>query len=160
RLVRDDLGEKTFKRENRALRDAGRMLSASRDAEVKLATLDSLAEGEGDVPPGATALWREALVADRDRIVGGEDDRLDGGVAAAGAAAVGVPGGKLGEDGGKLLAPAMDPASREGREAFEALGEEPSFEAVHELRKRGKDLWYQVRLLRETWPAVLDATAE
>ncbi|HEY5332055.1 MAG TPA: CHAD domain-containing protein, partial [Solirubrobacterales bacterium] len=30
----------------------------------------------------------------------------------------------------------------------------------HDLRKRGKDLWYQVRLLSGTWPALLDATAE
>jgi CYTH domain-containing protein/CHAD domain-containing protein len=160
RLVRDELDKKTFKRENRALRDAARLLSASRDAEVKLATLDSLGEGEGDVPPGATALWREALLADRDWIVGGADDGTADAVAAIEAVAARAAEWKLRAEGWNLLAPGIDTAYREGREAFAALGDAPSFEAVHELRKRGKDLWYQVRLLRATWPTVLDASAD
>jgi CYTH domain-containing protein/CHAD domain-containing protein len=160
RLVRDALGEKAFKRENRTLRDAARTLSASRDAEVKLATLDSLAAGEGEVPPGATALWREALADDRDRIVGGESGDTSEAVAAIEQAIARAPGWKLRADGWKLLAPGLDTAYREGREAFEALGDSPDFEAVHELRKRGKDLWYQLRLLRDAWQPVLEPTAE
>jgi CYTH domain-containing protein/CHAD domain-containing protein len=161
RLIRDELGEKTFKRENQAMRDAGRMLSASRDAEVKLETLDTLAESdEGDAPPGATALWREALIADRDRIVDADGDRIESAVAAIEAVAGRAPDWKIGADGWDLLAPGLDTAYGEGREAFAALGDAPSFEAVHDLRKRGKDLWYQVRLLRDAWQPVLEATAE
>jgi CYTH domain-containing protein/CHAD domain-containing protein len=160
RLVREDLGEKTFKRENRALRDAARTLSASRDAEVKLATLDALAAGDGDVPPAATALWREALVADRDRIVGGESGGTEEAVAAIEAVAARAPEWRLRAEGWKLLAPGLDTAYRDGREAFAALGAEPGFEAVHEMRKRGKDLWYQLRLLRDAWQPVLEPTAE
>ncbi len=160
RLVRDDLGGKTFKRENRALRDAGRALSASRDAEVKVATLDALVEGDGDVPPGGTALWREALLADRDRIVGEESGGTEEAIAAIEAVAARAPEWKLGTDGWGLLGPGLDTAYREGREAFAALGDPPDFEAVHELRKRGKDLWYQLRLLRDAWQPVLEPTAE
>jgi CYTH domain-containing protein/CHAD domain-containing protein len=160
RLVREELGEKTFKRENRALRDAARTLSASRDAEVKLATLDALREGDGDVPPAATALWRESLGADRDRIVGDGSGGTEEAVAAIEAVAARAPEWKLGADGWKLLSPGLDSAYREGREAFAALGESPDFEAVHDLRKRGKDLWYQLRLLRDAWQPVLEPTAE
>jgi len=160
RLIRDALGEKVFKRENQALRDAGRLLSASRDAEVKLATLDALAAGPGEAPPGATALWREALAGDRDRIVGGEADGIMDAVEAIDTVAYRAPRWKIRADGWKLLAPGLDTAYREGREAFEALGENPSFETVHELRKRGKDLWYQVRLLRDAWQPVMEASAE
>jgi CYTH domain-containing protein/CHAD domain-containing protein len=161
RLIREELGEKTFKRENRALRDAARLLSASRDAEVKLATLDALVEGPGDAPPAATALWRDALTADRDRIVGGEDgDQVGTAIAAIDEVAARAPQWRICHDGWKLLAPGLDTAYTEGREAFAALGDSPSFEAVHDLRKRGKDLWYQVRLLRDAWEPVLDATAE
>ena len=39
RLVRHELGSKRFRAENRRYRDAGRLLSGSRDAEVKLETL-------------------------------------------------------------------------------------------------------------------------
>ena len=159
RLVRDDLDGKTFKRENRALRDAGRMLSASRDAEVKLVTLDALVAGDGDVPPAATALWRAALTDDRDRIVGGESGGTEDAVRAIAAVAARAPEWKLGADGWRLLAPGLDTAYREGREAFAALGGAPGFEAVHELRKRGKDLWYQLRLLGDAWPPVLEPTA-
>jgi len=81
-------------------------------------------------------------------------------VAAIEAVAARAPEWELGRGGWKLLGPGVDTAYREGRESFAALGDPTSFEAVHELRKRAKDLWYQVRLLRETWPAVLDATAE
>jgi CYTH domain-containing protein/CHAD domain-containing protein len=161
RLVREELGEKAFKLENRALRDAGRLLSASRDAEVKLETLASLVEGDaGDAPPGPTALWREALSADRDRIADADADQTEEAVAAIEAVLARAPGWKLGHHGWGLLAPGLDTAYREGREAFEALPAEPDFEAVHELRKRGKDLWYQVRLLRDAWPTVLEPTAE
>ncbi|MBS1886327.1 MAG: CHAD domain-containing protein [Actinobacteria bacterium] len=159
RLVRGALGKKTYKREARALRDAGMMLSASRDAEVKLGTLDSLVEG-GGAPPGATALWREALVADRDRIISADSEGIAAAVAAMEAVAARAPEWEFDQDGWKLLVPGLDTAYREGREAFRSLGEEPTFEAVHELRKRGKDLWYQVRLLREAWPTGLGATAE
>jgi CYTH domain-containing protein/CHAD domain-containing protein len=161
RLIRDELGEETFKRENRALRDAGRMLSASRDAEVKLATLDSLGKGgNGDLPPGPTALWREALIADRDRIVDADADQTGGATEAIEAVAARAPVWRIRHDDWKLLAPGLDTAYRDGRDAFTSLGSSPSFDDVHELRKRGKDLWYQVRLLRDAWPPVLEATAE
>jgi CYTH domain-containing protein/CHAD domain-containing protein len=161
RLVREEVGEETFKRENHALRDAARMLSASRDAEVKLATLAALVEGgAGDVPPGPAALWHDALAADRDRTVEGEGDQIDAAVEAIDAVAARAPDWPLRHTGWKLLSPGLDTAYTEGRDAFEALPARPTFEAVHDLRKRGKDLWYQLRLLRDAWPAVLEPTAE
>jgi CYTH domain-containing protein/CHAD domain-containing protein len=161
RLVREELGEKTFKRENRALRDAARLLSASRDAAVKLETLEALVEGDaGDVPPGPAALWRDALAADRDRIVEAEADQSDAAVEAIETVIERSHFWKLHHTGWKLLSPGLDTAYSEGRDAYEALGEDPTFEAVHELRKRGKDLWYQLRLLRDAWQPVLEPTAE
>jgi CHAD domain-containing protein len=160
RLVRRDLGKELFETESRRYRDAARLLSRSRDAEVKLETLDALVEGSGDAPPGAAALWREALVADRDRIVGEEGAPIDDAVAAIEEVAGRAPSWRIRHDGWKLLGPGLDTAYLEGREAFAELGDSPGFEAVHDLRKRGKDLWYQVRLLRDAWEPVLDATAE
>ena len=43
-LLAGELGEQAFARENRALRDAGRSLAGARDAEVMLGTLDALIE--------------------------------------------------------------------------------------------------------------------
>jgi CYTH domain-containing protein/CHAD domain-containing protein len=159
RLIRDELGEQ-FKGENHALRDAARLLSPSRDAEVKLETLDALVAGAGDAPPAAAALWREALLADRDRIIGGGGDQTGAAVEAFAAVTARAPEWKIRADGWKLLAPGLDTAYSEGREAFAALGDSPGVEAVHDLRKRGKDLWYQVRLLRDAWEPLLEATAD
>ena len=137
------------------------MLSASRDAEVKLATLDSLGKGDtGDLPPGPTALWREALLTDRDRIVDADADQTGAAVEAIDAVAARLPEWQIHHDDWKLLSPGLDTAYRDGRDAFIGLGSAPSFDDVHELRKRGKDLWYQVRLLRDAWPSVLEASAE
>lgn len=113
RLVREEVGEDTFQRENRALRDAGRMLSASRDAEVKLETLAALVEGgAGDVPPGPAALWHDALSADRDRIVDTEGDQIEAAVEAVEAVAGRAPEWPLRHTGWKLLSPASTPPTR------------------------------------------------
>jgi CHAD domain-containing protein len=47
-----------------------------------------------------------------------------------------------------------------GREAFAVADRDPTAEHLHEWRKRVKDLWYQERLLEETWPGVLKAQAK
>ncbi|HVT00459.1 MAG TPA: CHAD domain-containing protein [Solirubrobacterales bacterium] len=162
RLIREEIGGQTFKRENHALRGAARLLSASRDAEVKPTTLDALvADTDGGAPPAATALWRDALVADRDRIVDAEGDRREDAIAAIEAVAARAPGWSIRHTGWKLLAPGLDTAYRDGRHAFLTLSSAaPGPDGSHELRKRGKDLWYQLRLLGDAWPAVLEATAE
>ena len=126
---------------------------------MKLATLDSLIEGDGDPPPAATALWRDALTADRDRIVGGDADANEAAVAAIERSPPGCPGGRSAATAGSSSPPASTPPTARAARTSRA-GRRARRRAVHELRKRGKDLWYQVRLLRDAWPAVLDATAE
>ena len=44
RLLREELGERQFKREHEILRDAARRLAGARDAEVMVGTLDALIE--------------------------------------------------------------------------------------------------------------------
>ncbi len=69
RVVRADLGKRSFQTESGSFRDAGRQLSDSRDAEVKLATLKGLEERFGDeLPPGPALSWERALSAEREAI--------------------------------------------------------------------------------------------
>jgi CHAD domain-containing protein len=171
RTVRADLDRKTFKRENHRLRDAARLLAASRDAEVKLATLDALVEAaDGSAPPGPLRVWRDALTAERDRVAGGpnaaaeSDPNLDDQMARATwtieASLAAIPALKLKHDGWQLLGPGLDRAYRDGRDGLRATGEKPSPAGVHEWRKRAKDLWYQLRLLEDAWPGLLEATVD
>lgn len=52
RLVCPVIGGERFRTENKRYRDAGRRLSSSRDAEVKLETLVALGERFGEELPG------------------------------------------------------------------------------------------------------------
>ena len=71
RLSRDELGAKLFRTENRRYRDAGRLLSTSRDAEVKLQTVVALRRRFEAAFPGDAAIgWEDALERERDEVAG------------------------------------------------------------------------------------------
>jgi CYTH domain-containing protein/CHAD domain-containing protein len=163
RLVRGGLGEKAYKAENRRFRDAGRLLSESRDAEVKLETLAKLGERLGDAfPPSQARAWAAALEADRARVqTGAGSGQVEQAIEAIGAGEARIPGWSLKPDSWRLLEPGLDRCYRRGREALKAVrAEREDDQSVHELRKRVKDLWYQQRLLAETWPELLETSAE
>ncbi len=65
RLARAGLGEETFVRENTALRDAGRALSAMRDAQVLVQAFDGLrGEASGRIAPETAETIRRQLADD------------------------------------------------------------------------------------------------
>jgi CYTH domain-containing protein/CHAD domain-containing protein len=163
RLVRADLGEKRFRAENRCFRDAGRLLSDCRDAEVKLATLKGLEERfGGELPPAAALSWGEALSTERAAIATTADEisakialaieKIEGGGAR-------IPAWKLKRDSWKLIEPGLDHSYREGREALRRAQKDRDPDSVHEFRKRAKDLWYELRLLAGSWPGLLEKSA-
>ena len=163
RLARRRLGEDLYRAENRRYRDAGRLLSAGRDAEVKLETLDSLAERFGEeFPAEGVSGWREVLVLERKvtaRVAKGDgivaEARSE--IAAGRELILALP---LKGSSWGLVGPGLARSYRRGRRAMRRLLDEPSRELVHEWRKRAKDLWYQLRILRGAWPAVLGEAAE
>lgn len=164
RLIREPLGEKVFKRENRRYRDAARLLSASRDAEVKLQTLRALREHAGDgLAPAPVASWERMLEADRDEVASAAAAmtaaRVEEALAAIEAGAAAVADWPLDGDSWDLVEAGLTRAYREGRADLGEL-EGGSDAAVHELRKRVKDLWYQLRLLADAWPGPLGATVD
>ena len=165
RLVRDELGEKSYRAQNRRFRDAGRLLSDTRDAEIKVETLDDLERRFGEEFPAAGAEhWRRDL--ERERYAAAADsggevaERVEEAVAMIDAGRAELAAWELGRDSWKLVAPGLLAAYAGGREALAEVRAEPSEEGVHEWRKRAKDLWYQLRVLRELWPEVLGETAE
>jgi len=162
RLARGGLGKKALRAENRRFRDAGRMLSESRDAEVKLQTLAQLRERSGEELPASQArAWEAALAADRARVqadAGGE--RAERAIEAIAAGEARIAEWSLEPDCWRLLEPGLDRCYRQGRRALKAVRAERRDEDVHELRKRVKDLWYQQRLLVEAWPELLEPATE
>jgi CHAD domain-containing protein len=163
RLVRGELGGKTFKAENRRYREAGRRLAGSRDAEVKLETLTALRDRyEGQLPSGPTERWAAALEAERDALAAAARSASDGQIAAARKAIAGgrekVRSWPLETDSWELVAPGLTAGYRDGRRAMKRVLANPSPDNVHEWRKRAKDLWYQLRIVQDAWPELLGET--
>jgi CHAD domain-containing protein len=164
RLVRADLGKREYRAENGRYRDAARLLAVARDAEVKLETLASLRERYPDEAPAAEALQR-ALEDERARVAGSAAApelrrRLDEAVEAIAAGAAEVDAWEFGDDGFDLLRAGLRRSYRRGRDGMRSLGDDPTDFELHEWRKRVKDLWYQLRLLRPVWPAALKGPVE
>ena len=165
RLVRAELPKKLYREQNRLYRDAGRLLSDSRDAEVKVETLDDLEERFGREFPTAVAdPWRRDL--ERERYAASADaggdlaERVERARAKIEVGRAEIGRWPLEGDSFALLEPGVLTAYAEGREGLGRVRKEPDAEAVHEWRKRAKDLWYQLRLLAELWPEVLGETSD
>lgn len=161
RLVRPVLGDDVYRRENERFRHAGRTLSDARDAQVRAATIDALAERFDDDPP-AGGWWalRASLAGD---VVPAEKELESVRERAAAEIAAGeeaIDSWPLDADGFALIRPGLRRAYARARRSFRKAREEPGDAALHEFRKGSKDLWYHLRLVRHAWPAVITATAE
>lgn len=162
RLLRAEIGEKAYRAENRRYRDAGRALSGSRDAAVKVETLAALEERFGHQLPSASAWnWKRVLARERREAAGeiidseaieAAADALEAGREAAAAWSL---------DGSwKLFGPGLAEGYKRGRKAMAEVAADPDPELVHEWRKRTKDLWYDLRLVRRAWPQLLEPTVD
>jgi len=165
RLTRKEMGEESFKAENRRYRDAGRLLAGSRDAEVKLDTLRALrSRYDAELPADTAERWEGALERERDEMTGAAADQpvaeLEKAVRAIEAGRDRIEEWPLETDSWKLMGPGLGAAYARGRRAMKRTLADPSAENVHEWRKRAKDLWYQLRIVREAWPGVLGASAD
>jgi CHAD domain-containing protein len=161
RLLEGELGEQTCAREDAILRDAGRRLARARDAEVAVSTLDDLLRRH----PGklahrrGVARLRARLVAERDRATDATlgDRAMRADVLADLRALRGrVAEWKLSDrDGIQAVEPALKRLYRQGRRRRRraAGGKGDRARAMHEWRKRVKDLRYAAEILDRHDPA-------
>jgi CHAD domain-containing protein len=155
RLARPALGPELYRRENARFRDLGRALSETRDAEVKLQTLAALRE-RGLAAEGLDA-YAQALARERAEAEASEE-RLRQAIGGLESAREGVKEWQL--TGWTPTGKGLRREYRRGRKALTAACADPSDAAVHEWRKRSKDLWYHLRLLRDARPEVLAPAAD
>jgi CHAD domain-containing protein len=156
RLLRHELGDGTFARENVVLRDTGRRLSGARDAEVMVATLDSLIDRHPRTlgrRRGVREL-RARVLAEQARV-----QQLTFGDPATPVAALGelhafrhrVERWSLAEHAGiGLIERDLERLYRQGRKrwARAVAGKGKEMLAMHEWRKRVKDLRYIAEMLQ------------
>lgn len=161
RLARPSLGELQFALENTWYRDTGRRLSSVRDAVAMIECFDALQKRFArDLAPKVAGAARARLQA-RLETIASEDAGLEGHCARV---ASGLKGAQarlrdwpIHDRGFKTIGPGLARVYRQGRRAMKAAIEAPTDENLHEWRKRAKDHWYHVRLLRSSWPKVMDA---
>jgi CHAD domain-containing protein len=162
RLVRGEIGEKAYRRENDTFRDAARELAGVRDADVMLATLGALEKRyPEEFPAGAAGGLRQALEAHRLRTsAGARGPASEAAIQMLREARSRVSGWPLERDGIDAFADGLKLTYRRGRRDWRAADKEPSNEHLHEWRKRVKDLWYHSSLLQESWEPVMKALAD
>jgi CHAD domain-containing protein len=161
RLVRPVLGDDDYRPENERYRDAARRLSGARDAQALAETVSALeARFEDEPPPGGWKPIAQALTR-TDGVDAAELDRLRERAAAEIEAgrrelqALSLPG-----DGFDVVGPGLRRAYSRGRRRLAEAVADPTDERMHEWRKRAKDLWYHLRLLRPAWRAVMEPLAD
>jgi CHAD domain-containing protein len=160
RLLRRELGDDLYRVENERYRDAGRLLAPSRDAEVKVETLEGLRERfSGRLTPTDTEDWLEELRRERDRAVRaarlGDADSIKTALEALEEGRSQIEAWPLETDSWKLVGPGLGRVYRRGRREMGRAAEDPSGANMHQWRKRAKDLWYHLRILRDARPKAL-----
>lgn len=150
RLIREPLGEH-FEHEHTWYRDAGRELAAARDADAIVAVLQKL-----ELPTRTENRARKILDEHRaahpplEPLIANVVDQLV------------VAQGRIGmwpelEDSFDTIADGLVRAYRFGRRD---LRNHDTPEELHDWRKRVKEHWYHVQLLRHVWPEMMKPYAE
>jgi CHAD domain-containing protein len=150
RLVRGAVPATERRKQNEALRGAARALAGTRDAQVLVATLDGLADHfAGQLPATTFAAIRPQLTAPFNGSANGVDPRAHAIKQLEGVRSR-ITRLDLRADGWSAVEEGLARSYGRGRKAFDRARAVRSPEAMHEWRKRVKDLWYHHRLLAPT----------
>jgi len=161
-LLREPLGVKGVHAEQVIYRDAGREFQRLRDAQALAATLETLAERffETRRPPIVLAA-RRVLTAEEHRarralVKNGACDAVLENLREARLRAAGWP---LDDFRWKELRAALQRGYRRAREAWRHACDEPKPRALHDWRRRTKDLLYHVSLCHSLAPDFMEELA-
>jgi len=164
RLLRDALGDSTYKKENAALRDAARPLSEVRDGRVLLDALNSVVKHWG-APASALPLKKFQTVLDHRRVQLRDK-------------ALKPPAPlketretlrdvrrrsaqwQVGSHGWSVLGAGLKRTYSKGRHTFARVQVQRSNELLHEWRKQAKYLWHQLQIFEPLWPRPVGELSE
>lgn len=160
-LIRGGIGKKTYRKETRHFGDAARSLSDTRDAEVLATTLASVLEDYPDDAPAVAGLVADLNEGRRAVSASAADQSLDRTIRQVAddieAGGRRIDDWPLTSSGWSLFDAGLERAYRGGRKALAAVGRQagrgslPEPDEIHTLRKRVKEHWYELRLLRDVW---------
>lgn len=164
RLVRPVLGSKRYHQENETFRDIGRRFGPLRDDVVLVKTLAELRTACSDYAGKKVCDTLIASLRERNRVDLLEAERqadwIDESIEVLEAARVRVRRWPLKREGFDLFGPGLGKVYKRGRKAMCNAYEKRTTESFHDWRKRVKYLWYQTKILRTWWPAVMRCFAD
>lgn len=163
RLVAPAIRKRERRDLNTALRTTAHELGAAREADALLSSLASLAERyAGQVPQPTFDALRVALETDRDAA---RQSLLEAGLVKRVAKRLRrirdrTEDVQLGRSSWSAVDKGLTRSYRRGRRAMARAAAQPGPVTMHEWRKRAKDHWYQLRLLKCTSPGTVGGAAE
>jgi len=160
RLVRDELGDKEYKKRNRYYRDTARLISDLRDATAIIEALNTLEDQFGDTTyKSAFTEMRRALQKRRDdhlpvtdnrpEIMLEVEKRLEWGITH-------INPMTLQRKNWSKTVKSVTRTYKRAHRLYQDMKEDPSSENMHQWRKRTKYLRYELRMLKKVWPAMLN----
>jgi CHAD domain-containing protein len=160
RLFREPIGREQFTAENLWYRDAGRELAEYRDADAIVSAVDNLpAKVRRELGPTIMRRLRRMTRNEHRAIYDDQataEARIESIAAMLPAAAARLDNVRSRTfDGFASIEPGLSRSLRAGRRAMREAYESRDPLAFHEWRKRVKDHWYHVQLIRPMWPEKL-----
>jgi CHAD domain-containing protein len=152
-LAAAEIDPDVWKREDRCLRKVGQLISEVRDAEVRLQTVRQLRE----FARGKKRSFRETeelLAFELDSFLAAFSEWPEEAKQRLSQALDRIRAWPLDDLSCKQLRKCVQKTYKQGRKALEAAIAKTSTRNLHTFRKRAKELWYQLRILRPLAPAV------
>lgn len=164
RLLRPAVSSRVYERENAALRDIARPLSAARDARVLLDSLDRLARLYGgparhSIPTAFRRQLAREQITSRRSVKHHYSERAMP-IRRLRAAQKHILAARLSAKGWEEIGAGLGRVYHAGRKAMKQAQKTPSPECLHEWRKQAKYLWHQLQLLEQMAPGPIGALAD
>jgi CHAD domain-containing protein len=153
RLVRGEIDRGVWKRESRCLGKVGQLISEVRDAEVRLQTVRELRELARGKKRGF-AETEELLAFELDSFLAAFSEWPREAEERLGQTLERIRDWPLDKLGCKRLRENVQKTYKRGRQVLKTAIKKTNTKNLHAFRKRAKELWYQLRLLRPLAPAV------
>jgi CHAD domain-containing protein len=155
RLVRKEIGRGLFREQDHCLRDAGRLTSEIRDAEVRLQTvrqLQGITQRRGHRVYGKLETM---LMLELENFVAAFAEWQSQAVPMLEQMIKSVDLWSVDHFTCKQLRCAVQASYKAARNALDQANADPTTKNFHEFRTEAKILWYQLRILRPVNPVVL-----
>jgi CHAD domain-containing protein len=158
RLVRQSLGEKLYKAEDKGFRNTARLLSKARDSAALLEIFSKLNEHFSE------QLTDDAFAEVKSKLSRAKTARADGRKTAMAEAAKSLRAARRRvKDWPKpgphtALTKGLKQVFKLGRENFHTAYAQPAVETFHEWRKQVKHLLFETAMLKSLWPKAMKAS--